>query len=237
MITVNGGVFVPGIGSSAVVITEGSTGPADPDTPVRLTQLHWAYYALYMEIDRGLLQVLNQERWLQPASLEDNEDDADYVFSDYIRVMDARARLDSYLSSLGGDELAIWEAISAVQKFDAVVDGVERKLTVLDKLAQRRVEQANEERTRRIQQVLGFLSALALITLTGGLITLLTASPSAPQFGPRYRVILVALALIAAALLTFSFFFRSVRRISRTARRRGARRAARLAELRGEETT
>src|SRR4051794_32051886 len=146
-ITVDGGVFAAGIGSSAVVV---SGRPDAAKTPVKLTVLHWAYYALYMEIDRGLLGVLNQQQWSESARLKQLEADADAVFADYLRVMDARARLDSALSALGGDGLAIWEVIAKVQGFAVIVDAVQRKLEALDKVAGGRVEQATADRTRRV---------------------------------------------------------------------------------------
>jgi hypothetical protein len=156
------GIFAPGVGWSAIVTAPGSSGAA---TSVRLTQLHWAYYALYMEIDRGLLAVLNQGRWSDSATLKDVERDAEIAFSDYLRVMEARARLDSALSARGGDELAIWRVISDVQHFDAIVEAVERKIEVLKRLTERRVDQAAAHRARRVGNFLGGLSALTVLTV------------------------------------------------------------------------
>lgn len=208
LIALDGGVFAAGIGWSAVVVALGSRAE---DTPVRLTELHWAYYALYMEIDRGLLGVLSQQRWIQRASLKELEADADDVFADYLRVMDARARLDSHLSALGGDELAIWETIAQVQRFDAVADAVDRKLEVLNKLAQRRVEQASVYRARRLGDILGFLTALTIVTVAVALLGAFLGSRT-PGIGSVWvRVAIVAAALTLSALLYWAAFVRTTR--------------------------
>lgn len=157
------GRFVPGIGWSAIVAA--ADADVDTDIPLELTELHWAYYALYMEIDRGLLALLDDDRWYEPDSLEELELDADRVFGHYMRVMEARARLDSELASRGGDELAIWDAIADVQRFDALVDAVERKVEALYRVAERRVQQAAARRARRTGRILGGLTALTVVTV------------------------------------------------------------------------
>ncbi len=207
-IVLNGGVFAAGIGWSAVVASPGSRAEV---TPVRLTELHWAYYALYMEIDRGLLGVLSQQRWTERAPLKELEADADDVFADYLRVMDARARLDSHLSALGGDELAIWETIARVQRFDTVADAVDRKLNLLDKLAQRRVEQANAYRARRLGDILGFLTALAIVTVATALLGAFLGSRT-PGIGSIWvRVAIIAVALALAIVVYWAAFVRTTR--------------------------
>jgi hypothetical protein len=195
-IHVSDGVFAPGIGWSAIVTEPGSASAA---TPVRLTQLHWAYYALYMEIDRGLLGILNQGRWKENAPLKELEDDADDVFNDYMRVMEARARLDSALTALGGDELALWEEIAQVQRFDAVVGAVERKLETLQRLTQRRVDQAAAQRARRISEILGGLTALTVLTVAIALIGYFVGTKS-DTLGHAWLRILVVLGSFAVAL-------------------------------------
>jgi cytochrome c553 len=79
-----------------------------------------------------------------------------------MRVMEARARLDSALASLGGDEFAIWETIADVTKFDALVDGVDRKVDALQRVAERRVQQAAATRARRTSTILSGLTALTV---------------------------------------------------------------------------
>ena len=123
----SGGALYSGIGWSAIVTATGASGAG---IPLRLIEVHWAYIALYMEIDRGLLGLLDDDRWYEPESLGALEEDADRVFTNYMRVMHARARLDSDLASLGGDEFALWEEISDVTKFDPLVEGVDRKVEV-----------------------------------------------------------------------------------------------------------
>jgi hypothetical protein len=204
----DGGVLAAGIGWSAIVATPGSRAAA---TPIRLTELHWAYYALYMEIDRGLLRVLNQQRWSKHAPLKQLEADADDVFADYLRVMDARARLDSHLSALGGDELAIWETVARVQRFDAVVDAVERKLDVLQKLAQRRVEQASAYRARRLGDILGALTVLTVVTVAVALIGAFLGSRTPGINSTWVRVAIVAVAIAISSLVYWAAFIRTNR--------------------------
>jgi hypothetical protein len=187
------GRFVPGIGWSALVTRPGAGSSAA--MPMRLTELHWAYYALYMEIDRGLLALLDRDRPYQSRSLAELEQDADDAFGDYMRVMQARARLDSALASLGGDELAVWEVIADVQKFDALIDAVERKLDALQRIAERRVQQAAASRARRTSHILSSLTALTVVTVAVALIGSFLGSRSDALGHIELRAIIVALAL------------------------------------------
>lgn len=202
------GSFSAGVGWSAVVVTSRSW---TTEAPVRLTALHWAYYALYMEIDRGLLAVLDDQRWSASARLGEFERDAEHVFADYLRVVEARARLDSALTALGGDELAIWDAVAEVQRFDALIDAVDRKLEALGKLADHRVEQASAKRSRRIADVLGVLSVMTLVTVVGGIIGVLAGSVSPGSVSPLARAALLALAAALAVFVYWVAFRRSLR--------------------------
>jgi len=215
-INLDGGVFAAGIGWSAVVASPGSRAA---DTPIRLTEVHWAYYALFMEIDRGLLGVLNQHHWSEPAPFKQLERDAEDVFVDYLRVMDARARLDSALDALGGDELAIWDIMAKVQRFDALLDAVERKLDVLQKLAQRRVEEATAARARLAGTALGYLSVLTLVGLAVALTGALLGS--VPGSGSVWvRVAIVVVVWLVSIFLWWLIFVRTTRARSPYARHR-----------------
>jgi hypothetical protein len=194
-IGIQDGLFVPGIGWSAIVTYAGAPGA---EIPLRLTELHWAYIALYMEIDRGLLALLDDDRWYEPESLAELEQDADRVFGDYMRIMEARARLDSALVSLGGDELAIWKVIADVQEFDALVDGVDRKVEVLQRVAERRVQQAAASRAQRTSRILSGLTALTLVTVAIALIGNFLGNRSDALGHIELRVVIVAIALVAA---------------------------------------
>jgi hypothetical protein len=206
-IDLDGGVFVAGIGWSVVGVTQRNA----ENTPVKLTKLHWAYYALYMEIDRGLLDILNEPRWRQGARLKDLETHANEVFADYARVVDARARLDSALNASGGDELTIWETISEVQKFDSLLKAVVRKLDALDKVAQRRIEQTTAVRNRHIGHLLGSLAVLGLVTLTTAIVGAVAGSISPGQWSVKMRLWLIVGAVVLAVLLFLAFFIRTAR--------------------------
>lgn len=205
-IELDGGVFAAGIGWSAVVVRKQSDVE---ELPVRLIQLHWAYYALYMEIDRGLLGVLNQERWSRHARLKELEKDADDVFSDYLRISGARARLDSHLSSLGGDELAVWEKIAEVQRFDALVDAVTRKLEVLDKLAERRVNLATAYRARRAGDILGCLTVLTVVTAAVAILAAVRGGLSDESGSTWLRAVVILVSFMVAMLVYYLAFVRT----------------------------
>jgi hypothetical protein len=189
------GQFMPGIGWSALV-TE--PNPASINDPIWILELHWAYIALYMEIDRGLLAMLDNDRWHSTQSLTDLEADAEHVFQDFLRVVEARARLDSGLASLGGDEQRLWDVISEVTKFDALVEGVDRKVTVLERVAGRRVQQAAAAQARRTSSILSFLTALTVVTVAVALITNFLGSRSDTLGHLGLRIGIVAFALVMA---------------------------------------
>jgi hypothetical protein len=189
------GRFVPGIGWSALVTRH---QPAGINVPIGLLELHWAYIALYMEIDRGLLALLDQSHHLNSLRLSDLEADAERVFGDYIRVMEARARVDSTLASPGGDEQAVWDVIADVTKFDALVQGVDRKVQALQRIAERRVQQGSATRSHRTTAILSFLTALTVVTVTTALITNFLGSRSDQLGHLPLRVAIVVAALVAS---------------------------------------
>jgi len=194
-IDVPDGCFVPGIGWSGLVTKSRTSGF---DVPVRLIELHWAYIALYMEIDRGLLALLDNGRWLRSDSLAELENDADYVFAYYMSVTEARARIDSALASLGGDEQAMWDVITDVTKFDALVMGVDRKVDALQRVTERRVQQAAAAQARRTSAILSFLTALTIVTVTVALIGNFLGGRSDRLGHLEVRILVVAAALIAS---------------------------------------
>ena len=218
-IEVPDGCFVPGIGWS-VLVTDPQ--PTSVGVPLRVLELHWAYIALYMEIDRGLLALLDSYRWHERDSLTELEDDADRVFSDYIRVVEARARVDSALASLGGDEQAIWDVIADVTKFGALVDGVDRKVEVLQRMTERRVQQAASAQAQRTSAILSFLTALTVVTVAVALLTNFLGSRSDSIGHLSIRILVVVLALIISIGL-YREAFRQRHRPRRHGRRTSAR--------------
>ena len=196
---IEGGVFAPGIGWSAVVL-ETSASRGDADLPVELTLLHWAYFALYAEIDRGLLHTLDHPRWTtSDGSVHRLESDSGEVFAGYLRIQRARARLDSSLAERGGDGIAIWDAISRVQRFDALSQSVERKINALEAVARRRVEQATSRYSTRISNRLFALALLALVTVITAVAAAVTGEPTGDRDWWRW-LILCAAALLGAAV-------------------------------------
>lgn len=210
-IKVPDGQLVSGIGWSAIV-TDGDRSAFA--LPMKLVQLHWAYFALYMEIDRELLIVLDRNTSTTGSTLPQLECDAKTVFDGYIRVMNARARVDSALASLGGGEQAIWDAIADVQKFDTLVGGVDRKVDALQRIADRRVQQATSAAASRSATILGFLTTLTLVTLATTLLAYFYGGFSAPHNDPqpplRWLFLIVGAAL--AVILSYFTFWRPRRK-------------------------
>ncbi len=192
------GRFLPGIGWSAL-ITDGRTSTVDD--PVHLIETHWAYIALYMEIDRGLLALLDRQHHRTNATLRELEDAADECFSAYARVMEARARVDSALAALGGDEQNLWDILSGISRFDALVDGVDRKVDTLQRITERRAQQATGERSRRTTAILSFLTALTLVTVSIALLGSVIGNRSDPLGHLEVRLVVISVALLAAIVL------------------------------------
>lgn len=157
------GLFLPGIDSSTIVVC--GEQPSRCGVPMKLLGLNWAYYALFMEMDRGLLATLDSDRWNAPGSLRALEHDSERIFETYMRVHEARARLDSALTDLGGGELSLWNAISDVAKFGDLAAAVDAKLEALQRIAERRVQEASANRARRTASVLSGLTALTVVTV------------------------------------------------------------------------
>jgi hypothetical protein len=193
------GVFAPGIDSSVVVLHENI--PKQKAPPMGLTELMWAYYALFMEIDRGLLAMLDRHKWQTSGSLAELEEDADRMFSVYMRVQEARARLDSALADLAGGQVSIWNTIADVQKFDELVAGVERKIAVLQRVAERRVEEAAAARARRTGNVLSGLTALTVVTLVVALTGYFVGTQSDQSGHTELRLAIVVFAFALATLI------------------------------------
>ncbi|MFL5780738.1 MAG: hypothetical protein ACJ760_05450 [Thermoleophilaceae bacterium] len=193
------GLFVPGIDSSAVVIA--GAAPTDEQVPMKLIGLMWAYYALFMEMDRGLLATLDSDRWSAAESLRGLEHEADRAFRVGMRVEEARARLDSALTDLGGGELSLWNAISDVAKFGDLVAAVEAKVTTLQRIAERRVEQAATTRARRTNSVLSALTALTVVTVAIAILTNFIGSRADAIGHIQLRALIIAVAFALAAML------------------------------------
>ncbi len=208
------GLFVPGIDSSVVVLRKNGEGEKRP--PMGLTLLMWSYYGLFMEMDRGLLAMLDSDRWQTPNSLAELEDEAERIFSIFMRVREARSRLDSALTDLAGGQLSMWSAISNVQKFDELVEAVEGKIETLRHIADRRVQEATAARSRRTGNVLSGLTALTVVTVVIALISnfIGTRSDTLGHIGVR------SVAIIAAFLLALVLYREAQREIARKKRGR-----------------
>ncbi len=168
---------------------------------MRLTELQWAYYAVFMEMDRGLLALLDNDKWQTPESLASLEADTERMFTIYTRVQEARARLDSALTDLAGGQLSIWNAIADVQKFDHLVAAVEGKVETLQRIAERRVQEAAAARERRTSNILSGLTALTVVTVAVALMANFIGTPADSLGHIDVRIITIIAAFLIALLL------------------------------------
>jgi hypothetical protein len=210
------GIFMPGIDSSVIVLR----GPnhEGPNPPLHLTELMWAYYALFMEMDRGLLALLDNDRWRTPESLRALEQDAERMFGIYMRVQEARARLDSALTELAGGQLSIWRGMAEVQKFDELTSSVDTKVQLLQRIAERRVQEASAARAQRASRILGGLTALTVVTVAVALMGSFVGTSSI-GISVAWRVVIVVLAFALAVFL----YMQAQREIARSRRARSSR--------------
>jgi ABC-type multidrug transport system fused ATPase/permease subunit len=164
-----------------------------------LTVLNWAYLALFLAIDRGLVAVVDDDRWKAHETLTGLEDKSEEMFRIYRDVRKARVRLDSVLNDLGGGELALWQKIADVQKFGELISAVDSKVELLQLISERRVTKAAADSARRTSNVLGSLTALTVVTVAIAVVGGLFGTPaSAIDFVWRIPIVLVAFALAFA---------------------------------------
>jgi hypothetical protein len=210
------GMFMPGVDSSVIVLRGDS--PEGPNPPLHLTELMWAYYALFMEMDRGLLALLDNDRWRRAESLRALEQDAERMFDIYMRVQEARARLDSALTELAGGQLSIWRGMKEVQKFDELISSVDAKVQLLQRIAERRVQEASAARAQRASRILGGLTALTVVTVAVALMgNFIGTSSIGVSIG--WRVLIVIMAFALAVFL----YLQAQREIARTRRAQSSR--------------
>lgn len=209
-IDIPGGCFAPGIGWSAVATGDGTSGI---DLPMRLLSLQWAFIALYMEIDRGLLTILDNLEARVSAdgrrrTLTDLEKEAARVFRWHTRVVGARARVDTTLAGLGGDEQAVWDKMVEVTKYDTLVDGVDRKLEALRHITERRVQEAAAAQARRSTVSLGLLTTLGLVTLSIAAVGYFFGSLKEDGATPAARIAVFTAGIMIALVLWWFVFWK-----------------------------
>jgi hypothetical protein len=160
-----GGVFVPGVKRSVIQLGVADEELGKPSAPLGLVTLNWAYYAAFMDFDRGLLATLDEMHEKEDGSLPSLEKDVRDTYYKYVTVAEARARLDSALNGLGPGQMAQWEEIARVTRFDQLLRTVERKLEVLETVAESRVQRAAAESSKRNRLVLTTLTVLTVFTV------------------------------------------------------------------------
>lgn len=217
-VDIRDGRFVPGIGSSAIV----EFGQAHQAPSIlRLIERHWAIFAFYMLTDRKLLLMLDELRWSTPTKLSAFEEDAHRVFDLFSAVLHVRARIDSTLAALGGDEQELWNRIALVQNFEALVQGVDRKIALLGSIAERRVQEATAASARRTTRILSSLTALSMVTVTVAVLGAILGSHTATYDDVLLRIGVIFVAFILGVAILIAAFSYRPRRPAEPRRTRG----------------
>ena len=192
------GLFVPGIQKSVIVV-KGDFGLSED--PLGLTTLNWAYYTLLMEMDRGLLARLDDPRWDTRGSLPELEKGAEEAYRAHLRFTEARARLDSALTSLGPRRIHLWAPLAEVTRFEELVAGVEKKLEALRGVAEARVQEASARSSRRSRNALTLLTAFTLVTVVVAVIDSLLGSQTDRTGHDLVRIVALALAILGVVVV------------------------------------
>jgi hypothetical protein len=114
--------------------------------------------------------------------------------------------VDSALAGLGGDEQAVWDVIADVQKFGSLVGGVDRKVEVLQRIADRRVQLASAAATRRSTRILGLLSTFTLVTLATTLLAYFFGGFSESEHNVALRVGFLVAGILFAFIVWYLTF-------------------------------
>ncbi len=194
------GLFVPGLQKTAIVTRGGFELKREP---LGMVVLNWAYYALFMEMDRGLLASLDADRWGEHASLRALERDAESTYRAFFRFREAKARLDSALTGLGPRQTNLWAPIADVNRFDELLAGVEGKLEVLQSVAEGRVQSASARSSRRSRNALTALTALTLVTVVVALFDSIAGSRAPDRLGHVELRVGFAVAALLIALVVY----------------------------------
>ena len=97
-------------------------------------------------------------------------------------------------------------------KIDALANGVDRKVAVLEQMTERRVQQVAAAQARRTSTILSFLTALTIVTVAVALITNFLGSRSDTVGHVWIRAGIVVFALVVSVLLYREAFRRRPRR-------------------------
>lgn len=194
------GLFVPGIKRSVLVLAANDGEDEDllaPSAPLGLMTMNWAYYALLMDVDRGLLARVDRSAKQRSSSFAEREEEARDAYRFYVRVQEAKARLDSALAGLGPGQVGFWDAIAGVTRFDLLEASVAAKLKALQSVAESRVQEAAAERSRRSRNILTGLTALTLVTLVIAVVEHFVGSRTDDAGHLEVRLLFLGVALLA----------------------------------------
>jgi hypothetical protein len=198
------GCFVPGVKRSVVAleVEKRDKDLLEPSAPVGLLILNWAYCAAFMDFDRELLTSLDRSIAKGPDPHTDPEAEAHGTYAKYLEVAGAKARLESAVNGLGPGQVAIWEAIVEVTRFDELIEAVDRKLGVLQRIAEARVQEAVAKSSQRSRRVVTALTVLTLLGLAVAVISYFVGDRTdrVGHDGVRFAVLIAAASL---ALLLF----------------------------------
>jgi hypothetical protein len=199
-IDTHSGLFLPGIEISVIVSRNLQRAR---DTMLLWISLNWAYYAVFMEIDRGLFARLDAARSNENTSIPSLEREAREMFEHHLRVETVKTRLQSILMDMGGGALTLWETVAEAQRLEALITTVDAKLELLQRLSERRLQEATAARNKRVSTVLYLLSAMTAVTVVAAVLGTVMGSPTFHDAHLTLRYGLTGAGFIFALLLFF----------------------------------
>ncbi|MEO6700425.1 MAG: hypothetical protein ABIP57_02870, partial [Jatrophihabitantaceae bacterium] len=211
------GLFVPGIEISVIV---GRNLSRSRETMLFWISMNWAYYALFMEIDRGLFARLDAAaRGNGGASIPALEREAEESFAYYLRVERVKTRLQSMLMDMGGGALTLWETVTEGVRLEELIQAVNAKLALLQSLSERRLQEATAARDKRISTALFLLSAMTAVTVVTAIIGAVMGSPTFTHSYLGVRLAAIGVGLMMALVF---FFIGSQWRLTRKSKFRSS---------------
>jgi hypothetical protein len=199
-------LFVPGLGSSAIVTrtaaAESGTGLSDIRSLLTLMDLQWAYIAAVMEIDRTLFRRLNGFRAAAstvPSAVLEAESRS--VLELYDRVRLFRASVSSIIVDLGGGSRRLWDVMARVQSLPEILSTIDDKLSALRDACETQLNTASIKRQRRIALTVDLFAGFSVVASVAGVAAFFFATDVDASTATRIAVLTLAVLVVLTALL------------------------------------
>lgn len=161
-----------------------------------------AWWALVWALDRALLALQQRvDDAIEADSLSAMAARARQIHTVTARVQLLRSRIDSILANAGARELAVWTCLSESWHLDRRVEIAQRKLAFLHDSYQSVVVETSR---RRADQVSFMVYVFTAVSVIASALAVIQYAQGASASGPGYRVMVVAICVLAAcgAVLT-----------------------------------